>query len=349
MSDVILYTALKENLRLNNDLLTLCSGGSTVSLESYEEGSALTGTPYGSAGAGGGDECKPTIVTNWEATLKPFVETRANGLKVCDTSGYYRCGSQCNWTVPSGVTSVQFQLWGPGGGTSSNCCCGGNPFGPSGAYAVVQMDVNAGDVYCMCGGCAYCCCAHQTTPGICGTPTWMAGPGLNICADSGISCYCHWGQDINATNTGSGGGSGGIPHFDGCAASACSGWNFCWDTGADNTDICHAFSRQTWATSCKNAACNITAYGINGMWPRMTIGSNLDTGTYSISPPIFGFESMTCCFKWCGGTCHPYCSMATQGYQQGPSFGGFAGQVGSNCNACGGDHGGMGMVCVSWA
>ena len=348
MSDVILYAALKENLRLNNDLLTLCAGGSSVSIESYEEDAVATGSPYGSDSGAAGEECTPTIVSNWVSTLKPFVETRANGMKTCDNSGCFRCGSQCNWTVPSGVTNVQFQLWGPGGGTSQNCCCGGAPFGPSGAYAVVQMDVTAGDVYCLCGGCAYCCCAHQNTPGLCGSPTFISGPGLCVCADSGISCYCYWGTDINASMLGSGGC--GPPHFGNCGPESCSGWNFCWDSGSDDMDTCHAFSRQTWHTTCKNVACNITAYGINGMWPRMTIANSLNnSGTYSISPPVFGFESMTCCKRWDGTTCHGHCQQGRYGYQAGPGFGGFASTVFSGCGACGGDHGGMGMVCVSWA
>ena len=97
MSDVILYAALKENLRLNNDLLTLCAGGSTVSIESYEEDAIATGSPYGGAGSGAaGEECTPTMVSNWVSTLKPFVETRANGMKTCDPAGCFRCGSQCN-------------------------------------------------------------------------------------------------------------------------------------------------------------------------------------------------------------------------------------------------------------
>ena len=349
MSDVILYAALKENLRLNNDLLTLCSGGGTgTTLASYEEGKITTGSPYvGGSAASGAGPCSPEMVTNWEATLKPFVETRANGCQVCDNSGYYRCDRQCSWTVPSGVTNVQFQLWGPGASTSSNCCCGGSPFGPSGAYAVVQMDVTPGDVYCMCSGCAYCCCGTQTTPGLCGSPTWLAGPGINICADSGISCYCHWGEDIAAPCMGSGGC--GIPHFSQCGPESCSGYNFCWDSGNDDIDTCHAFSRQTWKASYKNAACNIVAYGLNGMWPRMTIGNDLQSGTYSISPPVFGFESMTCCKKWNGNTCNGAQHQAQNGIQQGPGFGGFASTVFGGCNACGGDHGGMGMICYSWA
>jgi len=72
MSDVILYAALKENLRLNNDLLTLCAGGSTNTLASYEEGATMTGSPY--AGGATAGACSPAMVTNWEATLKPFVK-----------------------------------------------------------------------------------------------------------------------------------------------------------------------------------------------------------------------------------------------------------------------------------
>ena len=345
MSDVILYAALKENQKLNTELLNFCTGGSSASLESYAEGGITAGSPYASGGASGIGTCTPQMVLDWNSNLKPFVDTNTYSINVCDTSGWYRCGASCSWTVPTGVTRVQFQLWGPGGGASSNCCCGGAPFGPSGAYAVVKMDVTPGNTYTLCAGCAYCCYAYQGAPGICGSPTFVTGPGLCVCADSGISCYCHWGQDISASGTGSG---CGVPHFDGCAPNSCSGWNFCWDSGNDDTEICHAFSRQTWYTNCKDETRNIEAYGLNGMWPAMKIAGDLNSGTYSVSPPVFGFENMTCCAEFTGNTCGGCCYNASNGYQQGPSFGGFADRRFGGCRACGGDAGGMGMVCVSW-
>lgn len=350
MSDVILYAALKENQKLNTELLQLCTGGASASISDFAEGAISAGYPYTSAGGASAETpgtCCPTALVEWTQVLTPFVETNTYGFKVCDTSGYYRCGSSCTWCVPPGVTRVQFQIWGPGGGTSGNCCCGGSPFGPSGAYAVVKMDVTPGNCYCLCGGCAYCCYANQNQPGICGSPSFVAGPGLNVCADSGVSCYNYWAQDINASGHGQG-SSCGVPHFDGCSVSSCDGFNFCWDTGNDNTTICHAYSRQTWHLVCGNESCNIEAYGLNGMWPSMNIGQDLQNSTYSVSPPVFGYENMTCCVQWTGNTCRGCCYSAQNGYQQGPGFGGFADRKFGGCDGCGGDSGGMGMICVSW-
>jgi hypothetical protein len=84
------------------------------------------------------------------------------------------------------------------------------------------------------------------------------------------------------------------------------------------------------------------------MWPRMTIGGNLQTGTYSVSPPVFGFENATCCLVFSGSTCAGCNRRASNGIQQGPAFGGFASMVFGGCSACGGDAGGMGMICVSY-
>ena len=42
-----------------------------------------------------------------------------SGIKVCDDTGYYRCGRNCSWTVPSGVTCARFQLWGAGSSSGS--------------------------------------------------------------------------------------------------------------------------------------------------------------------------------------------------------------------------------------
>lgn len=346
MSDVILYAALKQNIQLQQELLSFCSGGSGIT-ESFYETPQPAGYPI--VGAGSSDNC-PQIVIDWVKNLKPQVKVgQPNGFKVCDTSGYFRCGSNCSFTVPAGVCRVQFQLWGPGSGTSSNCCCGGSPFGPSGAYTVVELDVTPGNVYCLCSGCAQCCYAYQTTPGICGGPTFVCGPGLNVCADSGISCYNFWAANIQAAGHGQGTDCG-IPHFDGCSASSCGGWNFCWDSGQDNTCILHAFSSRTFAYACAGTGRNLVCYGLNGLWPAMVIGQDLTSGTFSISTPVFGYENCVCRQTWAGSTCSGCCRSPLSGGNTLaiPGAGGHAAMVFSGCNACGGDSGRMGMVCASW-
>lgn len=344
MSDVILYAAIKENERLQRELLELCSGGGGGGLSFYETPQG-TGYPYTSSTGGAANNLCPQIVLDWEKSLKPKVDvSQSNGFKVCDTSGYYRCNRNCTWTVPSGVSRVQFQLWGPGGGTSNNCCCGGAPFGPSGAYMVVQMDVSSGETYCLCSGCAYCCCGEQTTPGICGSPTWVRGPGICVCANSGQSCYCYWNADIESGTCGC-----AIPDPGGnCGPHGCSGWNFCWDSGNDDTHVCHAFSRATWVVNCKDDSRNVVCYGINGLYPYQYVPRDNLNGACAISTPVFGFENCVCTDQWNDVTCHGHCRQAQNGFMQIPGAGGYSSRMHGGCRACGGDHGRMGMVCVSW-
>ena len=345
MSDVILYAAIKENERLQRELIDLKAGGSTQGVDFYET-PQNAGSPYTGGASGSYTATSPTIMTNWQATLSPLVNaSQTYGFKVCDTSGYYRCQRQCSWSVPTGVSRAQFQLWGPGGGTSNNCCCGGAPFGPSGAYMVIQMDVTPGETYCFCSGCAYCCCGEQTTPGICGSPTWASGPNLSICADSGISCYTYWNGDLNST-----GCQCAIPDMTntGCSPHGCSGWNFCWDSGNDSVEVCHAFSRASWAVTTKPTDRNVKCYGINGLYPHMKVGGDLQQGTCSVSTPVFGYETCVCTENWNGNTCHGHCRHASQGFLQIPGAGAYASRVFGGCRACGGDYGRMGQVCVSW-
>ena len=353
MSDVILQAAIKANLALTNERLAV-STGSTVK-ESYYATPQAVGYPYGSGTSSGSYNAQcPIIVQNWKSVLTPLIQSGSTGINVCDNSGYYRCDRSCNFTVPAGVTRVQFQLWGPGASTSGQCCCGGWPFGPSGAYTAVRLNVTPGEVYCICTGCAYCCQASQTTPGICGTPTWICGPGLAVCADSGISCYCYWNADLGSTSC-----ACAIPAYsagstatgsDTCAPNGCSGWNFCWDSGSDDTTVCHAFSRATWKYNCASTTRNLVCYGLNGVWPHMKIGSDLSTGTCSVAPPIFGYENCMCVEVWSsGGTCWGCYRAAQSGYMQIPGVGGYAGRVFGGCDAnSGGDWGRMGMVCISY-
>ena len=347
MSDVILYAALKENERLSREYV-LAQFPATIDSSFYSRPQSA-GYPYTTIGGPYDAKC-PQVVKDWKTYLSPNVAVGSSGVKVCSNIGNWRCGTNCTWTVPAGVTRAQFQLWGPGGNTSSNCCCGGAPFGPSGAYAVVQLDVVAGNTYTVCAGCAICCCANQNQPGPAGGSSFVTGPGLCICAEGGQSDYSLWRTDIGATSMGDGGC--GLPLTCGqvCAPNSCDGWNFCWDSGNDDMLVCHAFSRRTWSVNCAGTGRNLVCYGINGLWPHMQIGSSLSaSGTCSVSTPVFGFENCVCVEEWTSGTsCFGHCRHATQGFLQIPGAGGYATRVFGGCNSCGGDHGRFGMVCISW-
>lgn len=104
------------------------------------------------------------------------------------TDSYLRCGASCSWTVPAGVTTALFELWGPGGGTMPGCCCSIQPFGFTGEYTAICRPVQAGDVYFLNAGCSYCCYAGSAAvPGICGACTYVCQCGAS--ASTGCGCF----------------------------------------------------------------------------------------------------------------------------------------------------------------
>lgn len=359
MSDILLYNAIAENQRLLKAYVLKTIDPSSPSDITYYTSNSIAGDYnsyiYGSATAQTVTQCPP-MVRSWLRLLTPVVgQTKSNGFKVCDTSGYFRCGAVCTFTVPAGVTCVQFQIWGHGGGNSGQCCCGGTPFGPTGSYMSVCTSVTPGEVFCLCAGCAYCCYATQTTPTVSAVSSFVCSGsgGFYALAMGATSCICAWRASIpGVTSSGC-----QMPTNDGCGPESCAGWNFCWDSGADNSCIPQSFSTsETWCLCCNTRTA--TAYGLPVIYPGLVIGGDLSSpgGGWHISPPVFGFESCTCCWgnntlSTVGSLCTGYGGcfyQAINGYQQIPAVGAFAGWTCGGYNSGCGDVGGMGMVCVSW-
>lgn len=359
MSDILASSAMIENQKtLVAYLKTQSSTGlPSLSTDAGFKGTTgtLTGWPLTASKCwctipiSGGQQ----LVTDaWKCWVSPNIEVRTNGFKVCNTDGsYWRCDAACTWTVPAGVTNVQFQIWGPGGSNSSQCCCGGAPFGPSGAYMLAKMDVTPGAVYTLCAGCSYCCYASQTTPGLDSSPSYITGPGISICALPGKGCSQCWSKDVGSTVTAA---NTQYPAQDGCSPTSCSGFNWCYDSSDDSTYIPHAFSETAqWYVKCADASRNQNYWGVQGVWPAMQIGSGMCW--CSTSTPVVGFE---CCvmefaYPWgnsCQGGSFGGCYYgAPNGYLRIPGAGGVALVVDGGASAYGGDAGRFGMVCVSWA
>ena len=297
-----------------------------------------------------------------------------SGFKVCDTSGFFRCGATCTWTVPGGATCARFQIWGAGGSSGAAGCCGGSPFGGSGAYASVIMPVTAGCQYILCAGCALCCygCWNCISNGN-GCASYITGPGLtNFCAMGGIGNLCQQmiDRDVYYYKTGI---------IDARPAYTCQsflGYCIC-GTGSSfcSTAISTPFNEAVPTIQCcgsgfssnphmmlpayhssalsYGSATGGTVYGIAGAYGESCMAHYCKCG-YHKNPPIYGFESSSqCVFSLssstsCGGN---YCSAsATFGAVLAslllPGSGGFAMQVAGGCLAICGDAGRMGMVCV---
>jgi hypothetical protein len=77
-------------------------------------------------------------------------------LYVYDSTCTNISGALCNWTVPSTVSSVVFELWGGGGGGGGgvcNCdCCSVTMGGSGGGYSMKTVSVTPGDTYVLCAG-----------------------------------------------------------------------------------------------------------------------------------------------------------------------------------------------------
>ena len=126
---------------------------------------------------------------------------------VCYTNTYkQRCTLDvigafcCQWTVPSGITTVTFEIWGAGGSGGTHCCCycSMSTAGAGGGYSLVTIAVTAGNAYTICaggsGGSALYCAASGTVTGCHGCPSYVTGTGLsNYCANGGGGGYSQYG------------------------------------------------------------------------------------------------------------------------------------------------------------
>lgn len=280
--------------------------------------------------------------------LIPLIENPTGCLCVYDTSGNFRCGASCTWTVPAGTTKVQFQLWGPGAPSQGARCCGGSPFGAVGAFASVIIDAVPGCSYTLCAGCAICCysCYDQGATGSGGT-SYVTGYDLtSFCAEGGfarISCAqcvlhgsascCRW-QAEGRTSSGP------------CICG--SGRWYCYDNS------CATCGEIPWLSfgGCKTyygSSNSGTVYGLPSYFSSKTCLDRNNYG-YHVHPPVIDVCHSShgcCCQSFDSGTCGGCCCSATQGYRQIPGAGGTAVHVMGGNYRCG-DAGRMGMVRVTW-
>ena len=289
----------------------------------------------------------PTRYTLWPQLIPSLTTCAAPPLCVYDsTSGYFRDGKCCLWTVPAGATKVRFELWGAGSGSGSPNCCGHYPWGPNGAYASVIMTAVPGCQYTLCAGAAcstqsYCCCAVSYE----GSQSCVTGFGLtNFAAQGGCGEYCTAMQFVNP----------GQPfcRYQGIGQSQagmciCGGWSMCFSNScASCAPITRAFITARTYTGTSTTG---TVYGI----PSMTSADCWDTNNYGCicSAPIMlpnGTVSAVICDSYSSGTCCGYrCAACAGGYCYPGMGGGWTHAMGGNTGIYG-DWGRTGMVKVSW-
>ena len=183
-------------------------------------------------------------------------------------------GCCCLWTVPSGVTSVTFELWGAGGDGAGGCCCQGWNIGPTGgAYSIRTVDTASGCQYRICAagsGCCNYCCGLATD----GFPSYVydVTAAINIaCAPGGLGSnmqpswtssangyICCWGRlsgcgcgDFSTPGTGGTGIINQWCHSDQYNVVSSGHWN----TGRTTPDKC-----SIWGCSGTNVMKSCTPF-----------------------------------------------------------------------------------------
>lgn len=148
---------------------------------------------------------------------------------VYDNTAYWTgSGKCCAWTVPTGVCSATFEIWGGGGGGYNYyaccSCCGRTSSGGGGGYAMKTVSVTPGDVYTLCAGCAgastdgTCNGAGSTATGCNGGTSFVTGAAFattTFCATGGIGGCLTYGDPAAAygciqTNSGGCGVGGDV-------------------------------------------------------------------------------------------------------------------------------------------
>jgi hypothetical protein len=349
--DVLAYSAFNQQVTLNQQLIAKNSCLATKCVETV----ALQASAVGlSTAAVCWVQCiEPCLLREpYQSSLWsciPDLTGATLGFKVCNTS-CFNCGFCCQWTVPAGVTRARFQLWGAGGGSSVGRCCGGSPFGATGAYASVIIPVTAGDTYTLCAGCAACCrtCTNNYSlpGGRCGgCQSFVVGNGLcNFCANGGPGRMGNWMAAYGKTNTNR---LSSIAAESAGSCFCCFGAFYCYSNScATCGQIPFVPGASYFGTTTSTTSPSIV-YGIRGMWPSISYDTN-HYGT-QCHPPVYGFPSTSCCsFCWTSSCCGNGFGAAS-GYMQVPGAGAFATTTFSGCT-CGqcSDIGKMGMVCVTY-
>ena len=352
--DVLAYAAINSQAALNKEINTKEALKATKCTEIAAINTAIQ--------SGG-----PPIV-NWIRCIQPqllrcpgltalwscipgLVNTPTGGFQVCAPGAEWNQGFCCQWTVPAGATVARIQLWGAGGGSGQSKCCGGSPFGSTGAYASAIIPVTAATTYTICAGCAlYCCCVHVSSgqTRMSGFPSWATGPGLsNFCADGGQGSLGTWSAEYGkaagcmrlatfACNYGGGG------------LNICCGSYYCTQSCQTGGEIPNVPGSMYFGDYNGSASpCCFGVWGIRGMWPRICFDTN--HYGYQVHSPIYGFESVSqCCFTWTSGTCCGRAFSGCCGCLRFPGAGGWASiAMGGSYNVYG-DMGKFGMACVSW-
>lgn len=324
--------------------------------------------------------CYNNIWNQWCYWDNIFPTAPTDGTVLCigcmrvGTDTVLRCGVCCAWTVPAGVTTAKFEVWGAGSGTHPGCCCSIQPFGMTGAYATICIPVTAGTVYTVCAGGAACCYPCQGVTGFApGCSSYVLGTGLccirasggDSCGWMGISknifgwnclmgCYIAYMPNDRCFATGSYCSYNGAANT--CGIMICSYAESCISSSRRTNEVIPIMPSYFKCTYSGHAILSTGEYrkaiGVPSLSSEICILQGSLCG-YIKHPPIVGFANTSqCCVSWSstqstfgGCQCSP---IAGINYLTAPGSGGNMVYTVGGCNSNYADAGRAGMVRITY-
>jgi hypothetical protein len=172
-------------------------------------------------------------------------------------------GQCCAWTIPTGVTWIEFEMWGGGGSGAGALCCQQGCAGGGGSYAIRRLEGAS-----IVPGCVYTICAAGST---CTPSTCCGFPGnTSFVSGFNLGTFCARGGCRGNTN--------------------CFG--FCCYNIASIADSC-------CAVSCNLPLCAYHHGGIRHIYCVAGLQQMAGVGTGTVSGPIYG-PSSGCSIAGCG-------------------------------------------------
>jgi hypothetical protein len=112
-------------------------------------------------------------------------------------------GCCCQWTVPSGVSRITWELWGAGGNGHGACSCDRCQHyrgASGGTYNTKTISTTSGCAYTVCAAGVYPCCSRECN-GCEGCTTYVNGYNLsNFCARGGARGCANGDWSVRCTS-----------------------------------------------------------------------------------------------------------------------------------------------------
>ena len=200
-------------------------------------------------------------------------------------------GCCCLWTIPAGVTKVQWEIWGSGGSGAGACStsrCHHYKGAGGGYYNNQTITVTPGSTYTVCAAGNGLCCRRECS-GCRGCASYVNGTNLsNFCAIGGYEAYANtsWSTPCESV-------------WDCCLQAGANGGEMGWGSHSGTFGAaqwwfahghCHCIHQQTRATGAPLIGTEVQM-SINYCWMRC--------GCWTVPYGNGGQSAMS---SYCGGS-----------------------------------------------